>query len=123
MTDKEDSRWLAGKKTGLLDYELQEIKIDGGGVEEVRNLFEKFVAYSDQMDKEIIKGNLLLLNLYNIEHNHTYDEVIKALYEKLGIKSATKLDIKEYNAVKHVETEIQNVEKDGIGVKKEYHKD
>ena len=38
MTDKEDQRWLAGKKTNLLDYELQEIKLEGGGTEEVKNL-------------------------------------------------------------------------------------
>lgn len=118
MTNKEEERWLQGKRFNLLDYEIKEIKLDGGGIEEVRNLFENFLNYSDQMDKETIKGNLLLLNLYNIEHNHAYDDVIKAIYTKLGIKSTTLIQPKEYVKTKYVENEIQNVEAGGVGVTK-----
>jgi hypothetical protein len=118
MTNKEEERWLQGKRFNLLDYEIKEIKMDGGGIEEVRNLFENFLNYSDQMDKETIKGNLLLLNLYNIEHNHAYDEVIKAIYAKLGIKSTTLIQPKEYVNTKYVENEIRNVEAGGVGVTK-----
>ena len=118
FADKEEERWLQGKRFNLLDYEIQEIELDGGGIEEVRNLFEDFLNYSDQMDKETIKSNLLLLNLYNIEHNHAYDEVIKAIYAKLGIKSTTLIQPKEYVNTKYVENEIQNVEAGGIGVTK-----
>jgi len=116
FAEKEEERWLQGKRFNLLDYEIQEIKLEGGGNEEVRNLFEIFLNYSDQMDKETIKGNLLLLNLYNIEHNHAYDEVIKAIYKKLGIKSSTLIHPKEYVNTKYVENEIQNVETGGTGV-------
>lgn len=123
MTSKEEERWLQGKRFNLLDYEIKEIELDGGGIEEVRNLFENFLNYSDQMDKETIKGNLLLLNLYNIEHNHAYDEVIKNIYAKLGIKSTTLIQPKEYVNTKYVDTEIQNVEAGATGVNKEYHKD
>ena len=115
---KEEERWLQGKRFNLLDYEIQEIEQEGGGIEEIRNLFEIFLNYSDQMDKETIKGNLLLLNLYNIEHNHAYDEVIKGIYAKLGIKSTTLIQPKEYVGTKIVGTEIQNVEAGGIGVTK-----
>lgn len=118
MTNKEEERWLQGKRFNLLDYEIQEIELAGGGIAEVRNLFENFLNYSDQVDKETIKGNLLLLNLYNIEHNHAYDEVIKAIYAKLGIKSTTLIQPKEYVATKYVENEIQNVEAGGVGVTK-----
>lgn len=118
MTNKEEERWLQGKRFNLLDYEIQEIELTGGGIEEVRNLFENFLNYSDQMDKETIKGNLLLLNLYNIEHNHAYDEVIKAIYAKLGIKSTTLIQPKEYVNTKYVENEIRNVEAGGVGVAK-----
>ena len=118
MTNKEEERWLQGKRFNLLDYEIQEIELTGGGIAEVRNLFENFLNYSDQMDKDTIKGNLLLLNLYNIEHNHAYDEVIKAIYAKLGIKSTTLIQPKEYVNTKYVENEIRNVEAGGVGVTK-----
>lgn len=123
MTDKEDSRWLAGKKTGLLDYELQEIKIDGGGSEEIKQLFADMVECSDKMDKETIKGNLLFLNRYNIDHNHAYDKEVIALFDKFGIKSTTIIKPKEYVGTKIVDTEIQNVEAGGTGVIKGMKKD
>ena len=118
MTNKEEERWLQGKRFNLLDYEIQEIELTGGGIAEVRNLFENFLNYSDLVDKDTIKGNLLLLNLYNIEHNHAYDEVIKAIYAKLGIKSTTLIQPKEYVNTKYVENEIRNVEAGGVGVTK-----
>ena len=123
MTDKEDVRLLAGKKTNLLDYELQEIKLDGGGSEEVKQLFADMVESSDKMDRETIKGNLLFLNRYNIDHNHAYDKEVIALFDKFGIKSTTVIQPKEYVAVKHVENEIQNVEAGGTGVIKKMKKD
>lgn len=120
FANKEEARWLDGKKTNLLDYELQEIKQDGGGSEEVKQLFENFVTYYDKMDAETIKGQLLILNRYNIDHHHAYDKEIIAIYDKLGIRSTM---TKEYNAVKHVENEFQNIAAGGVGVTKEYHKD
>ncbi len=123
MTNKEDARWLEGKKTDLLNYELQEIELDGGGSKEVKQLFEDMVACSDRFDNEAIKGNLLFLNRYNIDHNHAYDKEVIALFDKFGIKSTTLIQPKEYVAVKHVENEIGNVEAGGTGVNKEYHKD
>lgn len=123
MTNKEDARWLEGKKTNLLNYELQEIKQDGGGSEEIKQLFADMVECSDKMDKETIKGNLLFLNRYNIDHNHAYDKEVIALFDKFGIKSTTIIKPKEYVVTKIVDTEIQNVEAGGIGVIKEMKKD
>lgn len=120
---KEEQRWIEGKRADLLNYELKEVELNGGGSEEVRNLFEQMVTYSDKMDNETIKGNLLFLNRYNIDHNHAYDEEVIALFEKFGFKSTTTQNIKEYVGVKHVETEIDNIEPGGTGVFKEIHKD
>ena len=122
MTNKEDARWLEGKKTNLLNYELQEIKQDGGGSEEIKQLFADMVECSDKMDKETIKGNLLFLNRYNIDHNHAYDKEVIALFDKFGIKSTTIIKPKEYVVTKIVDTEIQNVEAGGTGVIKEMKK-
>lgn len=123
MTNKEDARWLEGKKTNLLNYELQEIKQDGGGSEEIKQLFADMVDCSDKMDKETIKGNLLFLNRYNIDHNHAYDKEVIALFDKFGIKSTTIIKPKEYVVTKIVDAEIQNVEAGGTGVIKEMKKD
>lgn len=123
MTNKEDARWLEGKKTNLLNYELQEIKQDGGGSEEIKQLFADMVDCSDKMDKETIKGNLLFLNRYNIDHNHAYDKEVIALFDKFGTKSTTNIKPKEYVVTKIVDTEIQNVEAGGTGVIKEMKKD
>lgn len=116
---KEETRWMEGKKTDLLNYELQEIRLEGGGSEEIRSLLESMVAYSDKMDEDSIKGNLLFLNRYNIDHNHIYDKEVTALFDKFGIKSTTIIKPKEYVSAKYVENEIQNVESGGTGVIKE----
>ena len=101
---------------------MQEIEFEGGGSEEVRRLFEDFINYGDKIDVDSIKGNLLILNRYNIEHNHVYDNEILSLYDKLGIKSTPSMNINKYVAVKQVDTEIHKVESGGTGVVKEFHK-
>lgn len=116
---KEEKRWMEGKKTDLLNYELQEIELEGGGSEEIKHLFESMVAYSDKMDEDSIKGNLLFLCRYSIDHHHAYDKELISLFEKLGIKSTTLIQPKEYVVTKYVENEIQNVESGGTGVIKE----
>ena len=123
FASKEEDLWLQGKRIDLLNYELQEIELSGGGSEDIRQLFEDFVGYSDKMLPETIKELLLFLERYNLDHNHAYDKELLALFEKLGIKSTTIIQPKEYVAVKHVENEIQNVEAGATGVNKEYHKD
>ena len=116
FANKEENLWLQGQRFNLLDYELQEIKQDGGGSEEIKQLFADMVDCSDKMDKETIKGNLLFLNRYNIDHNHAYDKEVIALYDKFGIKSTTIIKPKELVGTKIVDTEIQNVEAGGTGV-------
>lgn len=123
MARKEEARWVEGKKSDLLNYELQQIVLEGGGSEDVRQLFEDFVGFADNTDTQSIKEALTFLNWYNHHHNHSYDKEISTLYEILGIKSKTRLDIKEYNVNKYVEHEIHNVESGGNGVVMNANKD
>lgn len=123
FANKEEALWLQGKRFDLLNYELQEIELSGGGSEDIRRLFEDFVGYSDKMLPETIKELLLFLERYNLDHNHTYDKELLALFDKLGIKSTTIIKPKEYVSTKIVGTEIQNVEPYGTGVIKEIKKD
>ena len=117
MTIKEDTRCLEGKKTNLLEYEVQEIKLEGGGSEEIRQLFEDLLHYSDKMGETSIKELLLFLERYNLDHNHAYDKEILTLFEKIGIKCTTIIRPNEYVGTKFVKNEIQNVE-GGIGIVK-----
>ncbi len=123
FADKEEALWLQGKRFDLLNYEMQEIELRGGGSEDIRQLFEDFVGYSDKMPLGTIKELLLFLERYNIDHNHAYDKELLVLFEKLGIKSTTIIQPKEYVAVKHVENEIRNVEAGATGVIKEMKKE
>ena len=94
MANKEDSRWLKGKKTDLLNYELKAIELEGGGSEEVRHLFEDYLTFADKADPQSIKEALNFLNWYNNSHGHKYDDMIGALYEKLGLKNTTNVEVK-----------------------------
>ena len=70
---KEEKRWMEGKKTNLLDYELKEIRLEGGGMEKVKE-FEKetgvqlFPGHYDKLDevqrkrREVLKNRYLSLN-------------------------------------------------------------
>jgi len=116
FANKEEDLWLQGKRFDLLNYELQEIKQEGGGSEEIRKLFEYMVTSSDAMDKETIKGNLLVLNRFNIEHHHAYDKEILDLYDKFGIKSTTLQNVAgDLIMTQNVEKQVSNVEAGGIG--------
>ena len=89
---KEESRWLEGKRTSLLAYELESIDREGDGEAAVRQLFDYFICSADKVDGDSIKGCLIVLNKYNNDHGNAYNREINALYEKLGIKSSTLLD-------------------------------
>ena len=86
MTDKEDARWLEGKKTNLLDYELQEIKIDGGGSEEIKAFMDKYTQATLALTPDEIRSTLIVLSSLNLEYGHAFDEHIALLCDKLGIK-------------------------------------
>ena len=75
---------------------MKEIELEGGGSEEVRQLFEDYVSFADKTDTQGIKEAINFLNWYNNSHGHNYDDILDTLYEKLGIKSKTtqKVEVK-----------------------------
>ena len=88
MTNKEEERWLQGKRFNLLDYEIQEIELDGGGVEEKRQFLDEFVEITLKLTDDEIRGMLLPLYSLNMKYGHVFDEQIVKLFDKLGIPRA-----------------------------------
>lgn len=116
---KEQARWLEGKRTDLLAYELEEMAREGAGDEAIRNFLKSFVDMSDKMDKESIKGFLLYLNKYNINHGNKYDAEINLFYEKLGIKTTTLVSAEEVVIHKSVERQAVVTAPGAIGFQNE----
>jgi len=84
-TKKEEGRWMDGKKTDLLDYELQEIKFDGGGVAEMKGFVDEYVRATLKLTEAEIRSNLLTLGFINMEYGHVFDEQLKKLFDKLDM--------------------------------------
>lgn len=120
MSDKEQSRMAAGKKTKLLEYELQALTDEGADAAIVRDVLAYFVGIVGTYDVETIKGNLLLLEQFNIDHGNQYNHEIEQIHKKLEIKSTM---CKEFVKTKIVENEFNApIEKGGVGVNKNYMK-
>jgi len=83
---KEEKRWLEGKKTNLLDYELQEIILDGGDTAEMKGFVDEYVKATLKLTEAEIRSNLLTLGFINMEYGHVFDEQLKKLFDKLGMK-------------------------------------
>ena len=84
---KEESRWLEGKRTSLLAYELDSIDREGDGEAAVRQVFDYFICSANKVDGDSIKGCLIVLNKYNNDHGNAYNREINALYDKLEMKN------------------------------------
>ena len=78
FADKEQKQ-LDKIRTSLLDYEVQNIRLHGGGSDEIRKLFE----YTLDFDNATISGSMALLNAFNNDNGHAYDEEIRSLMAKL----------------------------------------
>ncbi len=96
---KERERKLEGKVTQLLGYEIREAERSGEGEKGVRSIFRYFIDMAKGVDASTIKGILLVMNKYNIDHGHRYDNEIDALYEKLGVKANTQLHFDKLNDI------------------------
>lgn len=117
MARKEDARWMEGKKSDLLNYEMHQIELEGGSSEEIRALFMELITYCKETDPEGIRGTILFLNRYNLEHNHAYDKELMALYKVMGEKQQGGVTVNgDFVQDKHVGYEVQNVEPGGVGV-------
>lgn len=82
---KEEKRWLEGKKTNLLDYELQEIILDGGDTAEMKGFVDEYVKATLKLTEAEIRSNLLTLGFINMEYGHVFDEQLKKLFDKLDM--------------------------------------
>lgn len=96
---KEKDRWQEGKTTKLLDYEIKEIERSGEGEEGVRRFFLYAIGMAESLDPDTIKGFLLVMSKYNIDHGHHFDSEVNALYEKLDIKSNPTLHFDRLNDI------------------------
>lgn len=83
---KEEKRWMEGKKINLLDYELQVIKFDGGDTAEMKGFVDEYVKATLKLTEAEIRSNLLTLGFINMEYGHVFDEQLKKLFDKLGMK-------------------------------------
>ncbi|MCH5312512.1 MAG: hypothetical protein J1E57_11275 [Prevotella sp.] len=83
---KEEARWFEGKKTDLLNYELQEIRLEGGGSKEMKSFVENYVNMTLKLTETEIKSCIMVLSALNQEYGHLFDEYLAMLFDKLGIK-------------------------------------
>lgn len=81
---KEENRWVKGKKTDLLDYELREIRLEGG-LEKVKEFIDKYIQASLSLTPSEIRSTLIVLSSLNQDYHHAFDEHIAALCKKLGV--------------------------------------
>lgn len=88
FAEKEESLWLEGKRFNLLDYEIQEIELEGGSIEEKRRFLDEFVEITLKLTDDEIRGMLLPLYSLNMKYGHVFDKQIVKLFDKLGIPRA-----------------------------------
>lgn len=81
---KEERRWMDGKKTDLLNYELKEIELEGG-LEKVKEFIDKYIQASLSLTPSEIRSTLIVLSSLNQDYHHAFDEHIAALCKKLGV--------------------------------------
>lgn len=94
---KEQARWVEGKKTNLLTYELEEIEKDGEGEEGVRQLIRILFSSDYPLGKDFIKDLILSLNQYSLEHGNIFANVLLDLYKEFGSQEA--LSMKDNNGI------------------------
>lgn len=92
---KEETQWMEGKKTDLLTCELREIENNKEGEDAVRELFQYFIGMSEDVDKDTIRDNILILCQYNSDHGNKYQPYIDALRKELRKKNTTQVNIAE----------------------------
>ena len=106
FANREEARYAAGKITDLFNYELAEIVRNKEDLEAIRTIINGLLVNADKMDVETIRGLLIALNKFNLDNNHILDDELKQLYEKLGFKSTSVVQIQEYVQNKHVQNEV-----------------
>lgn len=120
MAGAEQTRIAAGKKAKLLEFELQALESEEDHDEKIREVLADFVGIAGNLDVDTIKANMIVLEQYNIDHGHRFNDIIAQLREDLVVRSTM---CKEFVGQKFVENEFNApIEKGGVGVNKNYMK-
>lgn len=114
FSEKEQARWSEGKRTNLLTYELECID-NSKGSQDIHEFLEWFAYISDTLDQESVRGLILAISKYNMDHGYAYTKEIDALYKKLGIKG-TPIVQGDFVLKKEVQNEVNGVQSGGTGV-------
>lgn len=118
FADKEETRWLEGKRTDLLKYELKQVELEGGGLEEKKAVVTEVADAAINLSKEEIRGVVLALSSINIVYNHAFDEQIKKLLEKLGVRDIAEIKVEgDYVAHQSVENQVGHVASGATGIR------
>lgn len=99
MQIKEEKRWMEGKRINPLSCTLEETTSEGE--EEVEDLLQFLLQYSDTWETATFKDHLMVLYKYNAEHNNKYQYYIDALEEKLRARTSPQRPV-------HIESQYNN---------------
>lgn len=83
---------LLGRKVDLLTYELRNCT-DVDAERERRTIMEQWADGMFNTSVESLSHNMLVFCRVNMENDHKYDDILTTLFDKLGIKSATSLNV------------------------------
>lgn len=99
MQIKEEKRWMEGKRINPLSCTLEETTSEGE--EEVEDLLQFLLQYSDTWETATFKDHLMVLYKYNAEHNNKYQYYIDVLEEKLRARTSPQRPV-------HIESQYNN---------------
>lgn len=118
---KEQQLWMEGQRINLLNQELQLMEKEGEREAVIKDFIKSLAELASKMDKESIKGLILFLNKYNMNHGNRYLAEIDLLYDKLGVKSTTLLSAEEVVMHKSVENQAVVTAPGAVGFRTEKH--
>lgn len=85
--EKEQKKWLEGKKTNLLTCELESMKTDGTTEAEVSDFLHPFLQQVCEYSDDTIEKVLNPLRDLNEMHSGMFDEEVNMLKRKLGVRN------------------------------------
>lgn len=116
---KEQRMAEKGKAMDFDSYILKEMEVKDDHNKDVERVFDNFVANLGNMTPEAAQNQLLLLCLQNMQEGHRFDKQVmegfKKLKYKVDVHPLVKVENGDYVIEKHVDVEVKNVEKGGVG--------
>ena len=118
---KEQRLWMEGQRISLLSQELQQMNKEGAGEAVIKDFLRDLARMAERADEESIKGLLLFLYKYNMDHANKYHAEINLLYETMGLKSTTLLTAEEVVLHKSVANQAVVTAPGAVGFRTEKH--